>query len=124
MTFGDSSGAYPDVDPINAVIGEVWGFPGGVPDWPELVGLTVEQWSFPEQFIYSGHHAPHVRFGRFDHAFDQVQAQYGALAGVPGDDSGRQRRHGRKPAASAAAAVGKYRTCSSFGARTGQIGRQ
>jgi hypothetical protein len=86
VTFGDSSGAYPDVDPINAVIGEVWGFPGGVPDWPELVGLTVEQWSFPEQFIYSGHHAPHVRFGRFDHAFDQVQAQYGALAGVPGDE--------------------------------------
>ena len=26
--------------------------------------------------------------------------------GVPGDASGRQRRHGRKPAASAAAAVG------------------
>ena len=28
-------------------------------------------------------------------------------AGVPGDASGRQRKHGRKPAASAAAAVGK-----------------
>ena len=28
-------------------------------------------------------------------------------AGVPGDASGRQRRHGRNPAASAAAAVGK-----------------
>jgi hypothetical protein len=27
-----------------------------------------------------------VRFGRFDHAFDQVQAQYGALAGVPADE--------------------------------------
>ena len=53
MTFGDSSGAYPDVDPINAVIGEVWGFPGGVPDWPELDGLTVEQWSFPEQYDLS-----------------------------------------------------------------------
>lgn len=86
VTFGDSSGAYPDVDPINAVIGDVWGFPSGVPDWPELDGLTVEQWSFPEQYIYSGHHAPRVRFGRFDHAFDQVQAQYGALAGVPGDE--------------------------------------
>jgi hypothetical protein len=86
VTFGDSSGAYPDVDPINAVIGEVWGFPGGVPDWPELDGLTVEQWSFPEQYIYAGHHAPRVRFGRFDHAFDQVQAQYGALAGVPANE--------------------------------------
>ncbi len=86
VTFGDSSGAYPDVDPINAVIGDVWGFPAGVPDWPELDGLTVEQWSFPEQVIYAGHHAPRVRFGRFDHAFDQVQAQYGALAGVPADE--------------------------------------
>jgi hypothetical protein len=45
-------------------------------------------------------------------------------AGVPGAASGRQRRHGRKPAASAAAAVGKYLTCSSFAARVGQIGRQ
>ena len=27
-----------------------------------------------------------MRFGRFDHAFDQVQAQYGALAGVPADE--------------------------------------
>ena len=86
VTFGDSSGAYPDVDAISAVIGQVWGFPGGVPDWPELDGLTVEHWSFPEQTIFAGHHAPRVRFGRFDHAFDQVQAQYGALAGVPADE--------------------------------------
>jgi len=85
VTFGDSSGAYPDVDAINAVIGNVWGFPAGVPDWPELDGLTVGQWSFPEQYIYAGHHAPRVRFGRFDHAFDQVQAQFGALARVPAD---------------------------------------
>ena len=27
-----------------------------------------------------------MRFGRFDHAFDQVQAQYAALAGIPGDE--------------------------------------
>ena len=86
VTFGDSSGAYPDVDPVNAVIGEVWGYPASVPDWPELDGLTVEAWSFPEQYIYAGHHAPRVRFGRFDHAFDQVQAQYGALAGIPADE--------------------------------------
>src|SRR5947208_16422993 len=45
-------------------------------------------------------------------------------AGVPGEASGRQRRQGRNPSASAAAADGKYRTCSSFGARAGQIGRQ
>ena len=86
VTFGDSSGAYPDVDPVNAAVGAVWGFPASVPDWPELDGLTVEAWSFPEQYIYAGHHAPRVRFGRFDHAFDQVQAQYGALAGIPADE--------------------------------------
>jgi hypothetical protein len=84
VTFGDSSGAYPDLDPINRVT-ELWGFPADVPDWPELDGLTVDQWSFPEQYIYAGHHAPRVRFGRFDHAFDRVQAQFGAAAGVPAD---------------------------------------
>lgn len=86
VTFGDSSGAYPDADPINAVIGGAWGFPAGVPDWPELDGLTVEQWSLPEQVIYAGHHAPQVRFGRFDHAFDHVQSQFDALAGIPADE--------------------------------------
>jgi len=45
-------------------------------------------------------------------------------AGVPGAASGRQRRPGRNPTASAAIAVGKYRTFSSFDARAGQIGRQ
>jgi hypothetical protein len=39
-----------------------------------------------------------------------------------GDNSGRQRRHGRKPAASAAAALAKYVTRFAHGA--GQTGRQ
>lgn len=86
VTFGDSSGAYPDVDAVTALIGGLWGFPNGVPPWPELADLTVEQWSFPEQYIYAGLHAPRVRFGRFDHAFDLTQATYGALAGVGGDE--------------------------------------
>jgi acetyl esterase/lipase len=86
VTFGDSSGAYPDVDPVTQLIGGLWGFPSGVPPWPELAGLAVEQWSFPEQVIHAGLHAPRVRFGRFDHAFDRVQATYGALAGVGADE--------------------------------------
>ncbi len=45
-------------------------------------------------------------------------------AGVPGEHSGRQRRHGRKPASDAAAAVGKYCTLLSFAVRAGQIDRQ
>jgi hypothetical protein len=43
---------------------------------------------------------------------------------VPGEDSGRQRRQGRKPAAAAAAAVVKKRTFSERGVGAGQIGRQ
>ena len=45
-------------------------------------------------------------------------------AGLPGAVSGRQRRQGRKPARSAAAADGKNTTFSDRAGRTGQIGRQ
>jgi len=45
-------------------------------------------------------------------------------AGVPGAASGRQRRHGRKPARSAAAAVGKNTTLRDCAGLTGQVGRQ
>jgi hypothetical protein len=45
-------------------------------------------------------------------------------AGLPGAVSGRQRRHGRKPARSAAAAVGKNTTFLDFAGLTGQTGRQ
>jgi hypothetical protein len=86
VTFGDSSGAYPDVDGINALIGGVWGTADAIPDWPETEGIGVEDWSFPEQYIYAGRHAPGIRFGRFDFAFDEVQATFGALAGVAADD--------------------------------------
>jgi hypothetical protein len=86
VTFGDSSGAYPDVDGISGVIGSVWGTMNALPDWPELAGIANSDWSFPEQYIYAGQHAPNVRFGRFDHAFDEVQVTYGQLAGVPPDE--------------------------------------
>lgn len=42
----------------------------------------------------------------------------------PGASSGRQRRHGRKPAFSAAAAEAKKRQFFCSGVRTAQIGRQ
>jgi hypothetical protein len=45
-------------------------------------------------------------------------------AGLPGAVSGRHRRQGRKPARSAAAAVGKNNTFADFAGRTGQTGRQ
>ena len=61
VTFGDSSRRLPRRRSDQRRHRRGVGLPGGVPDWPELVGLTVEQWSFPEQFIYSGHHAACVR---------------------------------------------------------------
>jgi hypothetical protein len=45
-------------------------------------------------------------------------------AGVPGEHSGLQRKHGRNPASAAAAAVAKYRTFFSFAVGAGQIDRQ
>jgi len=45
-------------------------------------------------------------------------------AGVPGAVSGRQRRHGRNPACSAAAAVGKKTTLRDLAGFTGHVGRQ
>jgi len=45
-------------------------------------------------------------------------------AGVPGAVSGRQRKQGRKPARSAAAAVGKKTTLRDRAGFTGQVGRQ
>ena len=45
-------------------------------------------------------------------------------AGLPGAVSGRQRRHGRKPALSAAAGQAKKRTFRRAGRRAGQPGRQ
>jgi len=45
-------------------------------------------------------------------------------AGVPGAVSGRHRKHGRKPARSAAAAVGKNTTLRDLAGLTGQVGRQ
>lgn len=86
VTFGDSSAAYPDVDPINELIGTLWGTEAATPDWPETAGLTAKDWSIPELYVYGGRHAPTVRFGRFDFAYDQVQATFGALAGVEADE--------------------------------------
>ena len=45
-------------------------------------------------------------------------------AGVPGAASGRQRKQGRNPARSAAAAVGKNTTFRDLAGFTGQVGRQ
>ena len=105
--LADSSGAYPDVPVVNATIGSVWGTLDAAPPWPELAGLTAEQYSIPGLFVLAGHHAPAIRFARHDYTFDETQAFFGSLAGFDASnlvqlidqneaaDRGRRRRRRR-----------------------------
>jgi hypothetical protein len=86
VTLGDSSGAYPDVPALNAGIGALWGTQNAVPDWESTADVTPETWSLPGYYVYAGVHAPNVRFGRFDFAFDETQSAFSALAGIPPDE--------------------------------------
>lgn len=86
VTLGDGSGSYPDDPVINGFMGTMWGSMAAVPDWPETADLTVRDWSVPDLYVYGGQHAPDVTFARFDFAYDDAQAFYGALVGVAADD--------------------------------------
>jgi Pectinacetylesterase len=79
--LADSSGAYPDVPAVNALVGQLWGTLEALPAWPETSGLTQEQLSIPGLFVLAGKHAPAIRFTRHDYAFDETQAFFGSLAG-------------------------------------------
>ena len=71
---------------MNALFGQLWGVQKNAPDWPEYAGLTPEQWSLPGLFYRSGLHAPEIVFARHDYAFDETQAFFAGLAGVPADN--------------------------------------
>ena len=77
----DASGAYPSDPGINTYIGSLWGTTKSVPDWPVNEGVTIAEYGLPELFIRSGLHAPHVRFARYDNAFDSTQEFFATLAG-------------------------------------------
>ncbi len=83
--LADGSGAYPDVPGINGAVSGVWGAFDARPDWPEAVGDTVDDWSFPDLFIQAWRHNPDIVFSRHDYAFDQVQQFFAGLAGIPAD---------------------------------------
>lgn len=86
ITFGDSSGAYPDDPTMNVSIGAQWGALKHVPDWPVADGLQPSQWSLPGLYVLSGLQHPDITFARFDNAYDLVQAGFVDLLGVdPGD---------------------------------------
>jgi hypothetical protein len=86
VTLGDGSGSYPDSPVLNGFLGSTWGVMNAVPDWPETADLRVHEWSVPGLYVYGGQHAPMVTFARFDFAYDDAQAFYGALVGFAADD--------------------------------------
>jgi hypothetical protein len=60
-----------------------WGFSNAIPPWPDNAGLTAEQWSFPRLFIQSGLHNPEIVFARHDYAYDEKQAFWYPVVGIP-----------------------------------------
>ena len=81
--FADSSGAVPDA--MGFVIGN-WGTLETLPDWPEIEGLTVDQFTPAYTFIKAAEHNPNITFARHDFAFDNVLSSFARMAGLSPDD--------------------------------------
>jgi hypothetical protein len=77
--FADSSGAIPDA--MGFVIGN-WGTLETLPDWPELEGVTVDQFTPAYTFIKAAEHNPKITFARHDFAFDSVLSSFARMAGL------------------------------------------
>ena len=85
MALSDGSGSYPDVPRLNDIIA-AWGAGNVLPRWPENAGPTTKQWSFPGLVTRSGRHDRTIVFARHDYAYDENQALWYPLAGVPEKD--------------------------------------
>ena len=81
--FADSSGAVPDA--MGFVVGN-WGTLETLPDWPEIEGLTVDQFTPTYTFIKAAEHNPKIKFARHDFAFDSVLSSFARMAGLSPDD--------------------------------------
>jgi hypothetical protein len=69
--FGAQSGAFPDLPDFNeAILGELWGAYGNMPDWEVNEGLTARDWGIPRFWIQAGLHDPDIVMARFDYAYD------------------------------------------------------
>ena len=79
--LADASGAYPSVPGINVAFNALYGAATVLPDWPVNEGMTAADWGPQALFIQAGLHAPRIRFGRFDNAFDSIQEFYAELVG-------------------------------------------
>lgn len=80
--FADSSGAYPDDPDLNTDILGLWGTFETMPGWDVNEELTAQDWGIPRFWIQAGLHDPKIVMARFDHAFDQVQADYMTMIGL------------------------------------------
>jgi hypothetical protein len=83
--LADSLGSYSDVPRANEIMA-AWGSGKAIPTWPESTGQGAEQPSFPGLFIQAGRHDPKIVFPRHDHAYDDRQEAWYALAGIPAED--------------------------------------
>jgi len=87
VALADGSGSYPEVPELTDLSAGAWGTGDAMPDWPENAGLTAEQWtSFPGLFVQSGRHDPDIVFARHDYAYDEGQAMWYPIVGLPVDD--------------------------------------
>jgi hypothetical protein len=82
--LADGSGGYARNPDVSRAIGGIWGTPDALPDWPEIAGLPDGEVTVPDMFKYAGLHAPDLRLARFDHGWDETQAEAAAIAGLPG----------------------------------------
>ncbi|MGH9242755.1 MAG: pectin acetylesterase-family hydrolase [Acidimicrobiales bacterium] len=82
----NGSGSYPDLPELNRMLVEAWGPAAVIPPWPETAGLTAEQWSIPGLFVLAGRHDPEIVFARVDYAYDERQAVWYPLVGIPVGD--------------------------------------
>ena len=84
--LANGSGSYPEAPEINRLFIDAWDLDSVVPAWPENADVTAEQWSVPRLFIQSGRHDPDIAFARVDYAYDERQAIWYPIVGLPVGD--------------------------------------
>ena len=82
LSLPDASGGYPSNPILNGVIGGLWGTVGAVPNWTSTEAVTAVEMGIPDLYAYAGTEFPQIRWARFDHAYDDVQSTFSALAGL------------------------------------------
>ena len=83
--LADGSGGYPSNPPVNQLIGSLWGTTNNIPDWPVFADIGPGELGIPDLFSFAGRHDPDIRMARYDNAYDEVQREFAALAGLGGD---------------------------------------